>query len=586
MRHHLLLLLVFVVPACVAQEADSSASAAASTAAAPARTDFHVRYVSGSNVYIDGGTSSGLIEGTELILKQNTSLSDKEAANTTLEPGVVAKLKVISVASTSAVCEVIASKRDLAENDVVSLPDEEVKKLVDKDALGNSRHYPMVLSFSEGDPMDEEVRDNVPRPPLPEINEARGRFGFDTSTIQELGQGGASSTEYGMVVRADFTRLFGTHWNLNGYWRGTLHESAAAQNSIQDLMNRTYLMSLSYINPDSAWSASIGRMYLPYASSLETIDGAYLGFKTSSNTTVGMFAGSTPNPTAWNYDPNRRLGGGFFNIHEGTYEGFRYSSTVGAGVDMIKWSIDRPFIFTENDFSYKKFFSLYHSMQIDKPTANPGSSPVGAGLGQSLLTLRVQVHPRVTLDITDTYFRDVPTYDSVLVGTGLLDKYLYQGINGGARVQFPLHLVGYFSLGNSSDSNDKKNSLNEMIGASITRLGKTGIGLDARYSKFDSSFASGTYRTVSVTKDLGERFRLDLQGGRYDYSSALASTSNSYFVNALLDTNLGSRLFLQSAFTTQRGGTLNYNQWTNTLGYRFDNRANMRRAARANQPQP
>ena len=31
------------------------------------------------------------------------------------------------------------------------------------------------------------------------------------------------------------------------------------------------------------------------------------------------------------------------------------------------------------------------------------------------------------LDFTDTYFRDVPTYDPVLVGTGLLDKYLYQG---------------------------------------------------------------------------------------------------------------------------------------------------------------
>jgi len=31
------------------------------------------------------------------------------------------------------------------------------------------------------------------------------------------------------------------------------------------------------------------------------------------------------------------------------------------------------------------------------------------------------------LDMTDTYFRDIPTYDSALVGTGLLDKYLFQG---------------------------------------------------------------------------------------------------------------------------------------------------------------
>ena len=583
-KHHLLLLVVLVAPVCGAQEADPSAPDAPPAAPAPARTDFHVRYINGNNAYIDGGVSSGLVEGTELVLKQSTGLADGDPANVVLEPGVVARLKVVSVASTSAVCEVIATKRDLVENDVLSLPDAEVKKLVDKDALGNSRHFPMVISFTGGDPMDEEVRDTVPRPPLPEINEARGRFGFDMSTIQELGQGGGSSSEYGMVVRADFTRLFGSHWNLNGYWRGTLRHDSATQNSLQDLMNRTYLMSLSYINPDSDWQASIGRMYLPYASSLETIDGLYVGHKITNSTLLGGFAGSSPNPTAWNYDPQRRIGGGFFNVHGGNFDSFHFSSSVGAGLDMIKWSVDRPFVFTENDFSYKRYVSVFHSMQIDKPKPNPGMAPISAGLGQSLLSVRVQVHPRVTLDLTDTYFRDVPTYDPTLVGTGLLDKYLYQGLNGGARVQFPLHLTGYGSIGQSKNSSDTKNSLNELIGAALTHIWKTGVGVDARYSKFDSSFASGTYRTVSVNRDLGERFRLDLQGGRYDYASSLAATSKSYFVNSMFDVNLGAKLFVQSAFTTQRGGTLNYNQWTTTLGYRFDNRASMRKAAHARQP--
>ena len=146
--------------------------------------------MSGTDVYIDGGTSSGLAEGTELILKQKTSLSDEESAATSIEPGVVARLKVISVASTSAVCEVVATKRDLAKDDILSLPDSEVKKIIDKDTVGNTRHYPMVISFTDGDPMDEEVRDNVPRPPLPEVNEMRGRFGFDMSTIQSLQEGG------------------------------------------------------------------------------------------------------------------------------------------------------------------------------------------------------------------------------------------------------------------------------------------------------------------------------------------------------------------------------------------------------------
>ena len=54
----------------------------------------------------------------------------------------------------------------------------------------------------------------------------------------------------------------------------------------------------------------------------------------------------------------------------------------------------------------------------------------------------------------------------------------------------------------------------------------------------------------------------------------------------MVDTNLGTKFFLQSMFTTQRGGTTNYDQWTTTLGYRFDNRAAMRRAAQGNAAPP
>jgi hypothetical protein len=457
-----------------------------------------------------------------------------------------------------------------------------VAKLVQKDTLGNTRKYPMVVSFSEGDPLDEEVREAEPRPPLPEVNQIRGRLGFDVSNIQELGAGGSSSSEYGMVFRADFTRILGTHWNLNGYWRGSLQRSSnQSQPSLQDTLNRTYLMSLSYINPQSRWAAGIGRLFVPYATSLETIDGGYVSMRIAPRAQISTFAGSTPDPSAWDYNPKNRIGGAFLNVRGGSYDDFHYSSSTGGGVNMLNWQVNRPFVFTENEFSYKRYFSLFHSMQIDKPTANPGMTAVNTGLGQSLLSLRVQVHPRVSVDVSDTYFRDVPQYDPTLVGTGLLDKYLYQGLNGGARIQFPMHLTGYFSLGKSSDSNDKKDSLNQMYGASLGHIWKTGIMVDARYSKFDSSFASGTYKSLMLTRDLGERFRINVQGGRYAYNSTLASANNSDFVNAMFDSNLGSRMFIESGFTTQRGGSLNYNQWINTIGYRFDNRSRSKMAAQA-----
>jgi hypothetical protein len=577
--------ILLMVPLSTAQGPGQAPTEPAPSPSTPVRTSFQVRYINGSNVYINGGRDAGLTEGMALVLKQDPAKPASDALNNSIEPGIVAKLTVVAVASTSAVCEVSKSGRDIVPGDVVALADVEVEHLVERDAVGSTRQYPIVISFSEGDPLDEEVRDTIPRPPLPEVNQIRGRLGFDVSTIKESGQGGITTTEYGMVFRADFTRIHGTHWNLNGYWRGELQSgSTPSQPTIQDVLNRTYLMSLSYINPDSHWSAGIGRLYLPWASSLEAIDGGYVGRNVGSRAVLSIFGGSTPDPAAWDYDPQRRIAGSYFNIHGGSYENFRYAVTAGAGVEMMHWSITRPFVFTENQFSFKRYFSIYHSMQIDRPTANPSAPAVGLGLGQSLLSMRVQVHPRITIDVTDTYFRDVPTYDPTLVGTGLLDAYLYQGINGGARVEFPFHIAGYFSLGQSKDSTDPKNSLNKMFGLTVANILKTGLEVDARYSEFNSVFASGTYTTLTVSRDVLERFRLNLQAGRYAYSSSAATNSGSDFGNLVLDTNLGSRLFVESMFTAQRGGSLNYNQWTNTVGLRFNNRAPVRRMTDANHP--
>jgi len=179
-----------------------SLDAKPATTTAPVRSEFHVRYVNGTNVYIDAGRDAGLVEGTALVLKQSTSNS-ADGQNAAVEPGIIAKLQVVAVASSSAVCEVKSTTRDISPGDSLSLPDAEVEKMVVKNTLGNTRKYPMVISFTAGDPLDEEVREKLPRPPLPEINQIRGRIGFDVSVIQQLGQFSSSSKQYGMIFRAD-----------------------------------------------------------------------------------------------------------------------------------------------------------------------------------------------------------------------------------------------------------------------------------------------------------------------------------------------------------------------------------------------
>jgi hypothetical protein len=343
-------------------------------------------------------------------------------------------------------------------------------------------------------------------------------------------------------------------------------------------------MALTYVNPQSKWTAGIGRLYLPWASSLEVIDGGYVGRHVSTANTIGIFAGSTPDPTAWNYNPRRKIGGGFLNTEGGSFEAWRYSFTIGGGVGLLGWSMDRPFVFTQTDLSYTRVFSLYHAMTIDHPAANPTMPPVGTGVGQSFLSVRVQPHPRVEFDVTHTYFRDVPTYDPSLVGTGLLDKYLFQGLNGGARIQFPQRVTGYFSVGKNNTSTDAKPSWNTMYGASMAGIWKTGITADARYARFDSVFAVGTYRMLSVSRDLNERWRVNLQGGQQSFTSQFSKDSGGYFANLLTESDFGSRYFVDFGFTTQRGGAEQYNQWTGTIGIRFDNRSRERTASHGKFP--
>lgn len=550
-----------------------SCSVAYAQSADEVKTAFRVRYVAGASVYIDAGRNAGLAEGMRLIIAPPPSPTS-EAAQQQAAGAVTAELKIISVAENSAVCEVVSTSRDLVVGDIATLGQEDSAALVTKRTLSNSRLYPAVISFTEGDPMDEDVREETPRPPLPEVNRAQGRIGLEYSGVFNGGQYGGSSSELGVVFRGDITRINGTYWNLSGYWRGRIGaQSYSGPSTIQDLMSRTYHLGLTYDNPNSRWLMGMGRMYLPWASSLDTIDGGYAGRRLNQHTIVGIFAGSTPDPTSWNFAPGREIAGGFVSFDHGSFDAVHSMTTIGMGVGMEHWSIDRPFVFAENTIAYKQLFSVYDAFQLDSPTTQPNMPSVGTGLKQAFVSMRVQPTHRLGFDLNYNYFRDIPTYDPQLVGTGLLDKYLFQGLSGGVRVEGPKRLTFYTEIGRSSSSRDNGSSWNTMYGVSLARLWKTGARLDARYSTFNSGFAQGSYRSFSVSRNVGDLLMLEVQAGRQSFNSQFSRDNGSRFLNSMLEWNLGSRYFVDNGFTIQHGATQSYRQFYVTFGYRFDNRS-------------
>lgn len=591
------------VPASIAAESPATESEAASVEPASAagneriiavpianpgiRTEFKVKFVEENTAYLDGGSSSGLAEGMKLYVKDKRPGTGADTSPAASDP--IAELVVVGVAETSAVTEIHTPKRDVVPGDIAYLSSEDLQALVQKNALGATRKFPAVISFTEGgDALDEEARAVVPRPPLPSVNHTNLRLGFDYSGTQSNDASQFTSSSLGGLIQADMTRIGGTYWNLRGYWRGRLTStSAASQQTLQDLINRTYHLSLTYENPNSRLVMGVGRLFLPWASSLETLDGGYFGAKWGRGITTGLFGGSTPDPTSWSYAPNRHIGGVFMNEEGGSFDAIHYSSTAGVGKSFAdltytsttptgtataSYSDNRPFLFFENSISFRRTFSIFSAIQADKPSANPAVTAPTAGLSQSFLTVRFQPIKRFEIHMNETYFRDIPTFDPQLVGTGLLDQYLFQGLSAGVRVEVVKNLVLYTDLGRSSRTGDAKTSLNEMYGITFLKLPKIGLRADAHYSRFNSSFGSGTYRAFSLSRDLNDTFHLEVLAGDQVFTSTVAGNQNARFLTTNLNTNLGSMFFMQGGITLYRSQLQNYNQWDLILGYRFDNK--------------
>lgn len=539
---------------------------AASAQQLSVRTAYRVKQVASGVVYLDGGSNDGLAEGMHLKVSR---LAPGDAMMNRREVG---SITVLAVAGNSAACQVQSSQTPIQAGDSADLDqaDAQVVEIVRRSK--SQRQYAQVVSFTEGDPLEEELREYVPKPPLPEVNRFRGRIGFDQSAILDHTGAGSRTYQEGVALRVDFTRIGGSYWNLVGYWRGRIstQNNSASQQTLQDLLNRTYQIGLYYNNPGSRYVAGFGRFLLPWASSLDTIDGAYFGRRMKKGVTVGMFAGSTPDPTAWNYDPNRQITGVFAAFEHGSFESVRFTSTVGLALTRLHWRPEREFLFFENTLIVNNHISIYHDLEVDrlaKPLVSDGRT--GPRLARSLLTLRVQATKALTLDLSHNYFRGVPTFDTRLIGTGLLDKMLFQGFSGGLRLEVLHGVTLYGNLGANKREQDSKMALNYTYGLTLARLPRFPFRTDLRYSRFNSSFGSGAYESISLSRQLGEKLRVEIQGGQQNLRSVFTSQSRSRYISSSLDYLMGLHYFLGAGWTLYRGNVQNYDQTFVNLGYRF-----------------
>ena len=345
-----------------------------------------MKYVSDGSLYIDAGRNADLQEGMKL------SVIDPPPDGM-INDGIrfrgyphVAELNLVSLADSSAVCDVISVTGELKVGQLAFLTPGSVE---DRHLAENAREaedYPVTVSFSSGDPIDQELRSSkVENPDLAGsplgVMRARVAFGYG-----DISESGASSTQMTAMIDADLNHIGGTYWNFNGYWRGNYNTSSnpipgAGTQTLTDLINRTYQIGFTYNSPYSPDTVGVGRLYLPWAPSLSTIDGGYFGRHVGNFFTIGVFAGSTPNPTSWSYNPDQQIAGTFVSVERGDFDSFHIMSTAGLAMTSIDWRVARQFAFFENNFNWKRYLSVYSSVQVDAARTSPlpdgGSNPTG-----------------------------------------------------------------------------------------------------------------------------------------------------------------------------------------------------------------
>ena len=201
-----------------------------------------MKYVAEGVAYLEGGRAQGLKEGMKLeVIDKNVPATQGDSANAA-DPRVVAELDVSAVADTSSVTDIHTPKRPVKVGDLAYLSTGDTEAMVQQRALSPTRQYPAVISFTEGDTLDEEARDVIPRPPLPSVNRARGRIGFDT--METISHGASNITQHRR--RSSFPRGYYAH-------RGNILES-------KWLLARTHHQGIRSQPTDTAGS---GQPHLP-----------------------------------------------------------------------------------------------------------------------------------------------------------------------------------------------------------------------------------------------------------------------------------------------------------------------------------
>src|SRR5882724_5380657 len=160
-------------------------------------TVFRVKYVGDKTVYLEAGRNADLQDGMKLSVVE--APPDGVIAEGIQYRGYehVAEVVVSSVSDSSALCDVVKADGEVKVGQAAFLTPESVRGRQQAELAADQDKYPIFMTFTYGDPLDEEIRETreAQETRLSPMQRSQGRIGFDYGGTKE--SGGFSSRQIG-----------------------------------------------------------------------------------------------------------------------------------------------------------------------------------------------------------------------------------------------------------------------------------------------------------------------------------------------------------------------------------------------------
>ncbi len=516
---------------------------------------FRVRYRSSDRIYVEGGKSQGLVEGTLL------TVSGPDSARV--------RLKVVYASDRSASCIVISGAEKIERGDWLQVVE-----------WGKSPEVAPVEADSETVTVNEPAHS-------PEIAAEPARSTRSGLTARTSGSVSLQwySWQDNTAADLDFDQstlrlhfraedIGGRPWAVRIRSRGQYDQrnrdygTGAPDN---EFVNRLYEASLKYGADESNLEFQLGRILPRRLSRVGYVDGATVDFRMAEAWHVGVLAGAKPR---WQFRDEQMT----FQKY-GTYLGFErgsYSTTfleqyfAFAG-EYRGSEISREFFHLRGRVQSGAGWSISHQMDVD---LNRGWRLDKADSRVEITNLYLSARHKLSrvLSVTATYDsrQNYWTYEQQSTADSLFDDELRRGVRGSVHLRLPYQLNLHTQIGYRDNSGGGAGTVSHSTYLSKSNLLTPRSMLSVRFSGFNGPVNDGYSYAIRVNQDIRRTIILAAGYGAYSYTAqSIDQERISRWWEGSIRVDLPYALFAHGRYQHSYGDDLDGNTLQVELGKRF-----------------